>query len=183
MALRSQPKEKLAYEALKAYALRTLGARAMSAAQLKTKLRARALREEDVDAVVAALREYGFLNDRKFAEGFATARRDSRGFGQQRVLSDLMRQKVAGGVARQVVAQAYADTDETALVEDFLRRKFRGKDLPTLLAEPAKLASAYRKLRTAGFSAGNSIRVLKRFASAADELESMEEPDGGVEPA
>jgi regulatory protein len=183
MTMRSQPKEKLPFEALKAHALRLLGGRAMSSAQLKARLRLRALSDEDIDAVVASLREYGFLNDRRFAEGFATARRDSRGFGAQRVLSDLMRQKVAGGVAKQVVAETFAETDETAMIEDYLRRKFRNTNLGELLAQPSKLASVYRRLRTAGFSQGNSIRVLKRFAAHADELESVEEPEGGVDPA
>jgi hypothetical protein len=32
-------------------------------------------------------------------------------------------------------------------------------------------------LRTAGFSAGGSIRVLKRYTGRAEELESMDEPE------
>jgi hypothetical protein len=37
------------------------------------------------------------------------------------------------------------------------------------------LASAHRKLRLAGFSSGNAIRVLKRHAAEAEKLEGMEE--------
>jgi hypothetical protein len=43
------------------------------------------------------------------------------------------------------------------------------------LAEEKHLASAYRKLRLGGFSSGNSIRVLKRYAAEADRLEGLEE--------
>jgi len=39
------------------------------------------------------------------------------------------------------------------------------------------LASAFRKLRGAGFSAGNSIRVLKRYAADAERLEEMDEEE------
>jgi regulatory protein len=176
-------REKLTPAELKAYALRLLGGRALSTAQLKARLRLRAQSGDDVEAVVASLREYGFLNDQRFAEGFATARRDSGSFGAQRVLSDLMRKKVGGGMARQVVEQTFAQTDEVKLIEDYLRRKFRNTDLAALLAEPNKLASVFRRLRTAGFSPGNSIRVLKRFAVRADELESEEDPEGGLDPA
>jgi regulatory protein len=69
------------------------------------------------------------------------------------------------------VDAAYKDTDEVTLIEGFLARKYRGKNLKTLLAEPKHLASAYRKLRTAGFGSSTSIRVLKKFAAAAEEIE------------
>jgi hypothetical protein len=34
---------------------------------------------------------------------------------------------------------------------------------------------AFRKLHGAGFSTGNSIRVLKRYAAEAERLEEMED--------
>jgi hypothetical protein len=43
------------------------------------------------------------------------------------------------------------------------------------LRDEKHLASAYRKLRYAGFGSGNAIRVLKRYAERADELESLED--------
>jgi regulatory protein len=72
----------------------------------------------------------------------------------------------------------YSATDETALIEQFLARKFRGRDLGALLQEEKHLASAFRRLRTAGFSAGCAIRVLKRYAAKAERLEEIgdEEP-------
>jgi len=44
-----------------------------------------------------------------------------------------------------------------------------------LLKDQKELASAFRKLRGAGFSTGNSIRVLKKFAAEAEQLEGIEE--------
>ena len=61
------------------------------------------------------------------------------------------------------------------MIEQFLARKYRGKNLHVLLTEEKYLASAYRKLRTAGFGAGTSISVLKRYASEAERLEDLEE--------
>ena len=58
-----------------------------------------------------------------------------------------------------------------ALIQNFLERKYRGKNLGELLAEQKNLASAFRKLRLAGFSSGTSIRALKRYAAEADQLE------------
>ncbi len=56
------------------FALKSLGARACSSGELRQKLRARAERAEDVDATLARLKEYRYLDDRRFAESFAIAR-------------------------------------------------------------------------------------------------------------
>jgi hypothetical protein len=88
---------------------------------------------------------------------------------------------VAPAVAEQVVREAYRETDEVRLIEGFLERKYRKIPLKTYLAEPRHLASAYRRLRLAGFSSGPVIQVLKRYAEEAEALESLEpgEEDGG----
>jgi hypothetical protein len=68
-------------------------------------------------------------------------------------------------------------TDEAKLIEEFLRRKYRGKELGTFFREEKNLAGAFRRLRYAGFSAGQSIKVLKRFASQPEVLDALESED------
>ena len=77
-------------------------------------------------------------------------------------------------LAEQVTEQTYQQTDEAKLIEEFLRRKFRGKQLGVYLSEEKNLAGAFRRLRYAGFSAGQSIRVLKRFASQPEVAEVLD---------
>jgi regulatory protein len=177
---RSAPKP-LDIDGLMAYAARTLGGRAQSSSELREKLRRRAARKEDVDQVLSRLKDAGYLNDKRFAESFANWRRDNAGFGKTRVVRDLMARRVAPALARQATDAAYVESDETAMIEDFLARKYRGKDLNALLTEEKHLAAAYRKLRGAGFSGGNSIRVLKRYAAEADRLEALAEVDENEE--
>ena len=161
-------------EGLMAYAGRTLAGHAQTISELREKLKRRAARGADVDEVLTRLKQSGYLNDKRFAESFAAGRRENEGLGKNRVLRDLMARRVAPAVARQAADAAYREADEIALIERFLERKYRGKDLGALLAEPKHLASAYRKLRGAGFSAGNSIRVLKRYAAEAERLGEIE---------
>ncbi|MEZ5355895.1 MAG: RecX family transcriptional regulator [Bryobacteraceae bacterium] len=168
---------KLDAAALLQYALGALGRRALSAGELRERLNRRAITPDDVAGVMARLAEYGYLNDDRFAESYANWRRDSQGLGRQRVLRDLRTRRVAPAVAEKAVEQAYSATDETALIEQFLARKFRGKALPAYLAEPKNLASAFRKLRYAGFSSSASIAALRRYSEQATELE--DDPDSG----
>jgi regulatory protein len=157
------------------FSARSLAARAQTVSELRQKLQRRAARAEDVDEILARLKGMGYLNDEKFAESFAGFRRDNEGFGKTRVEHDLLARRVAPALARKAAESAYKHADETALIENFLSRKYRGKNLGTLLAEQKHLASAYRKLRLAGFSPGNSIRVLKRYAAEAERLEELED--------
>jgi regulatory protein len=162
-------------EGLMNYAARALSARAYTISELKTRLKKRAARQEDVETVLARLKQAGVVNDRRFAGSFAEWRRENQGLGKTRVLRDLMARRVAPAVAREAVDAAFEGVDETAMIEAFLKRKYRGKDLGALLQDQKHLASAFRKLRGAGFSAGNSIRALKRYAAEAERLAELEE--------
>jgi regulatory protein len=157
------------------YALRALSGRAMSTGQLRTRLHRRAATPPDVDEVLLKLKEAGYLDDARFAESYATARRDNQGFGRMRVLQDLRSRRVAGGIADKAVQDAFAGLDEAVMVEQYLARKYRSVNLPAFLSEDKNLASAFRRLRGAGFSSSTSIRVLKRYAARADELEDAPE--------
>jgi len=173
----ARPPKLLDREALMNYAARALSSRALSLNELRDRLKRRAARQEDAAEVVARLKEAGFLNDRKLADSFANWRRENQGLGKARVMHDLMTRRIAPAVAKQAVETAYSGVDEVALIESFLARKYRGKNLGALLGEQKHLASAFRRLRGAGFSAGNSIRVLKRYAAEAEKLEEMNETE------
>ena len=165
-------------DGLMTYAARVLSARPQTVSELRQKLSRRAARAEDVQQVLDRLKQLGYLNDQRFAESFASWRRENQGLGKTRVVRDLLARRVAPGLAKKAAEAAYSGADEIAMIEQFLARKYRGKNLGTLLTEEKHLASAYRKLRTAGFGAGNSINVLKRYAAEAERLEDLDEsPD------
>jgi regulatory protein len=172
---RTRQAKKLDSEGLWSYALKTLGGRGLASGELRIRLQRRAEKADDVDAVIGRLKDYGYLNDRKFAESYATSRLENEGLGRQRVLRDLRQRRVAPAVAENAVRKTYDATDEVGLIEDYLSRKFRNVDLGKVLSDPARLASVYRKLRYAGFGGSNSIRVLKRYSERAEELEDGED--------
>jgi regulatory protein len=177
--LGSRTPKKLNAEGLWAYALKLLGGRAQSAGEVRQKLQRRAEIESDVELTLGKLREYGYLNDTKFAENYAAWRKDNEGFGRMRVLRDLRQRRVSPTLADTAVHQVFEGTDEEAQVEAFLERKYRNVNLGELLQEDKKLQSVYRRLRYAGFGSGVVVKVLKRFASQAERLE--DEPEGPEE--
>lgn len=165
----------LELEALKTYAAMALASRAQSTSELRTRLRKKAAHPEDVEEILAYLKESGYVDDQRFAGAFAEWRKENQGFGKSRVVRDLMSRRVAPAVAQAAVEVAFQGSDEVTLIEEFIARRYRGKDMKVYLAEQKNLASAFRRLRTAGFTTSNSIKVLKRYASAAEEIEDIEE--------
>ncbi|HTQ55759.1 MAG TPA: regulatory protein RecX [Bryobacteraceae bacterium] len=139
-------------------------------------MRRKAEHAADVDPTIARLKEYGYLNDRKFAESFAAARLENEGLGKTRVLADLSRRRVAPAVAQQTVGKVYQEVDETALAEEFVRRKFRMASRDTLFQDEKEMASAYRRLMRAGFRPGTALAVLKKFARNPELLDGFEPP-------
>jgi regulatory protein len=167
--------QRFAGEQLFGYGLKLLSARGLSEAELRSKLQRRAADENDVEPAMRRLKEMGLLNDSRFAESFALARLENQGFGKSRVIADLAGRRIPRELAAKAVEETFRDTDETELIRQFLERKYRGKNLALLLKEEKHLASAYRKLRQAGFSSGVSIRVLKKYSEQADLLEDQHE--------
>jgi regulatory protein len=168
MAGRKIPKKLNATE-LWDYALRVLARRAHSSGELSKKLAFRAEAPADVGTTMDKLREYGFADDTKFSEAFAGSRLQNQGFGRLRVLHELRSKRVSPAIAAKAVEKAFDGTDEPQLIQNFLDRKYRGKNLKQFLQEEKNLASAYRRLRNAGFSSNGSFTVLKRYSRATDE--------------
>jgi regulatory protein len=168
---------KLAEDALWDHALKQLSRRAHSANQLKNKLSLRAESPAAVAAVMQKLREYGYTDDQKYSESFASSRLLNEGFGKFRVLRDLQAKRVSSDVAQQAVAKVFEGADEKELIDAYLTRKYRAVVLHEFLQQDKNVASAYRRLRTAGFSSSATLAALKRHGQRAADWEEPPEED------
>ena len=139
------------------------------------KLARRAETAADVTGVMSKLREYGLADDSKFSEAFAVSRLQNQGFGRFRVMRELRSKRVSQNVADDAVSKTFAGTDERDLIQKYLDRKYRGKNLMEFFKEEKNVAGAYRRLRTAGFSSSASLSVLNRYARGLDLPEEIED--------
>lgn len=154
------------------YAIRSLSARALTQGELRARLTRRAADPADVEPAITRLKEYGYLNDRRFAETFARLRLENQGFGRFRVLRDLKTRRVAPQLAEKVVADTYRQADEDVLIQEYLARKLR-RQSPTDLT-PSRFASLYRSLLRAGFSAAGIRKALERVSVPEEWIEGVE---------
>ena len=177
MSMKERRPRQLDAASLWDYALKVLAGRAHSSGELREKLRRRAERAEDVDDVLSRLKQSGYLDDRRYAESYAASRLSGEKFGRTRVVRDLRQHRVAPALAEGSVEKVYRDVDEVALIEEWVRRKYRTAPREGLFADRKDLAAAYRRLVRAGFRSGEILKVLKRFAKDPELLDGFEPPE------
>ena len=108
------------------YAVKALGRRMRTEAELRRLMRTRVepgSRGDDViKAVIARLKEQRYLDDRSYAETYARLRKENEKFGQRRVSKDLRQKGVAAGLVEKTLAESFAKTDEEKLAREHLER-------------------------------------------------------------
>jgi len=177
--MRSSPRKVSSEEELYAAALRALMRRAHSRYEMRAYLERRAEEEKMVPRVLARLREKGYLDDARFALDYARQHALARRQGRFRIARELRARGVPDHEIEAALDAVFAETDEAALVRARLRRKLAQVRGPL---DQRRLASLYRSLLAAGFSADvirTEIRALTR--KAADAQDYHDPPELSVE--
>ena len=175
MPPRSLPRKVSTEQELYAAALRALMRRAHSVHEMRGYLGRRAEDEKMVSRVVARLREQGYLDDGRFALDYARQHAVSRRQGRFRIARELRARGVPDRHIEEALDTVFAETDEAALVRARLRRRLAHLRAPL---DQRRLASLYRSLLAAGFSADvirAEIRAFRR--KAADPVDFQDLPD------
>jgi regulatory protein len=131
--------------AARAAAIAVLARRDYACGELRLKLASRGFAVEAIEAVMAALRSEGVLNDERFAQNYV-AHHAARGQGPLRIRAELRRLELAAGT---IEAALEGGPDWHALASKVCRSKF-GAQAPTQWSQKSRQA---RFLHYRGFSA------------------------------
>ncbi|MGA2807887.1 MAG: RecX family transcriptional regulator [Terracidiphilus sp.] len=158
------------------YAVRALGRQMRTEAQLRRLMGGRVEPGERGDAAIAAvlarLREYGYLNDAAFAETYARLRQENEKLGVRRVRQDLQQKGVGTELITQTLEARYGQTNEEALAREHLERKRIRK--PENEKETARVM---RRLVAAGFSTGVIYKILRQWDVPEEALAALDNLD------
>jgi len=121
-------------------AIKLLAAKPRSIAELRERLlRGKNTDEATVEIVIARLREYGYLDDERFAFSYASYKVKQRPVGRRRLERDLKFKKVDSEVASEALEMVYAETSEEQLIDKAIEKRLRIRGRPKNRAQAKSL--------------------------------------------
>ena len=113
------------------HAVKLLAGRPYSVEDLRERLQAKSWADEEiVDSVLLRLKEYGYLNDERFAFGYASYRIRQSPIGRQRLMRDLTMKKVERKTAEAALDLAFQETSEEDLIDRAIAKRIRLRGRP-----------------------------------------------------
>jgi regulatory protein len=121
-------------------AVKLLTAKPRSIAELRDRLlEGSRTTESAVNEVIERLREYGYLDDDRFAFGYASLKVRQRPVGRARLERDLKLKKVSREVSNEALDLVFAETSEADLIDRAIEKRLRLRGRPKDRAEARKL--------------------------------------------
>jgi regulatory protein len=147
-------------------AVKLLAAKPRSVEELRERLLEKNwTNEEAADYALAKLKEYGYLDDERFALGFASYRVRQKPVGRQRLARDLQTKKISKETADAALELVYQETPEEELITRAIEKRIRLRGRPTTRQETKSL---YDHLLRLGFSYDLIIRKVREASAATD---------------
>ena len=116
-----------------------LAAKARSVAELRERLLERCSNKAVVETVIARLREYGYLDDERYAVSYASSKVRQSPVGRRRLEQSLAMKKVERSVADEALDQVFAETPEEELIDRAIEKRVRLRGRPKTRAEAKSL--------------------------------------------
>ena len=121
-------------------AIKLIAAKSRSIAELRERLlQSRQATKADVDAVIERLKEYGYLDDERFAFTYASLKLKQRPIGKRRLERDLKFKKVDSAAAATALDLVFAETSEEQLIDRAIEKRLRLKGRPSNRLEAKSL--------------------------------------------
>jgi len=120
-------------------AAKLLAAKPRSIAELRERLAERCSSKTIIETVIARLREYGYLDDERYALGYASSKVRQQPIGRRRLEMSLAKKKVDRTLADEALDQVFAETPEEELLDRALQKRVRLRGRPKTRAEAKSL--------------------------------------------
>lgn len=152
-------------------AVKLLAAKPRSVAELRERLLEKPWTDEEaVDYALAKLKEYGYLDDERYAFSFASYCVRQKPVGRQRLARDLQFKKVERETADAALDLVFQETPEEELIDRAVEKRTRLRGRPSTRQETKSLFDHLLRL---GFSYDLVIRKVRAASSAeTDEDEA-----------
>lgn len=152
-----------------ARAVKLLAAKPRSVAELRERLlqgKSLGANKSVVETVIERLREYGYLDDERFAFSYASSKVKQRPVGRRRLQRDLKLKQIENNVADEALELVYSETPEEQLIERAIEKRIRLRGRPKTRAETKSL---FDHLLRQGFGFELVSEKVRRAAEYTDD--------------
>jgi regulatory protein len=157
-------------------AVKLLAAKPRSVGELRERLLEKQwTNEEIVDSVLARLREYGYLNDERFAFSYASFQVRQKPVGRGRLQRALKLKQIDKETADEALRLVFEETPEEALIERAIEKRVRLRGRPGTRAETKSL---FDHLLRQGFSYDLVIRKVRAVSETDIDEDSTDDERG-----
>jgi regulatory protein len=153
-------------------ALRMLARRPYSLAEMRRALEKKYPDPNHVRKAIARLRELHYLDDKKFAEHYASSRVRHHAYGRQRIRRELKTKLVDYRQIEPALSQAFEEKSERDLLEQTLEKKVRTLRLPLTRAKLAALCQSLRRRGFCGDDIMKAVRARPELRPVAEDADS-----------
>ena len=149
-------------------AVKLLTAKQRSVAELRERLLEKAWTNfEIVDRVIEKLKEYGYLDDRKYASDLALSKLRQRPQGKRKLEQSMSQKKLDREIRDEAIVAAFEKIPEAELIDRAIQKRLRLKGRPGTREETKKF---YDHLMRQGFD----FDLVREKMSDVGKLESDE---------
>ncbi|PYS98784.1 MAG: hypothetical protein DMF63_14430 [Acidobacteria bacterium] len=149
-------------------AVKLLAAKPRSIAELRDRLLEKSwTNSEIVDRVVEKLKEYGYLDDQKYASDLALSKLRQRPQGKRKLQQSMSQKKLDREIRDEAIDAAFEKIPETELIDRTIEKRLRLKGKPETREDLKKF---YDHLLRQGFD----FDLIREKMSAVRKLESEE---------
>jgi regulatory protein len=152
-----------------------LARRPYSLAEMRRALEKKYPDSNQVRKAIARLRELHYLDDKKFAEHYASSLARNRAYGRYRIRRELKAKLVDYRQIEPALAQAFEESSERDLLEQTLEKKIRTLRLPLTRAKLAALCQSLLRRGFRGEDIMKAVRARPELAPVADENTELTE--------
>jgi regulatory protein len=138
-------------------ALKMLGRRELSEAQVRTRLARKGHSPEDIDEAVERLKAERAIDDSRVAAAIARTETSLKRRGKRRVVQQIQQAGISRSAAKQAIDETFDDLDEGALLQAALSRRLKPE---RDIADDREFRRLYRHLIRQGFDADDVIKAL-----------------------
>ena len=148
-------------------AVKLLAAKPRAVAELRERLLEKAwTNSEIVDRVIEKLKEYGYLDDRKYASDLALSKLRQRPQGKRKLQQSMSQMKLDRDVRDEAIAAAFEKIPESDLIDRAIEKRLRLKGRPETREDTKKF---YDHLLRQGFDFDLIREKISDLAKLPDE--------------